>query len=163
MSQASLVVPTPRVLRSVSEPFQLNARLPDPPLVNERPTTTPLLSAIFVAVLFLALNQWWRPLNAHANWLAFALGFFYTFHVGFTLWSLRRDQPDLKADGWLFSLVIIYMANVLVFAVLFSFIQDHSGHGVWPTLRDCSVAGWERAAKMYGDIAQVCRQMLKPV
>lgn len=120
------------------------------------------LYAIFVAVLFLALNQCWRPLGDYAYWLAFALGFFYAFHVGFTLWSLRRDQPDLKADGWLFSLVIIYMVNVLVFAVLFSFIQDHSGHGVWPTLRDCSVAGWERASKTYSDIGQVCRQMLKP-
>jgi len=120
------------------------------------------LYAIFVAVLFLALNQWWRPMGAYAIWLAFALGFFYAFHLGFTLWSLRRDQPDLKADGWLFSLVIIYMVNVMVFAVLFSFIQDHSGHGVWPALRECAVAGWERASKTYSDIGQVCRQMLKP-
>jgi hypothetical protein len=119
------------------------------------------LYAIIVAVAYLALNQWWRPLDQYAIWLAFALGFFYCFHVGFTLWSLRRDQPDLKADGWLFSLVIVYLVNVMVFAVVFSFLQDNSGRDVWPTMRECSLAGWERASKIYSDIGQTIRQILK--
>jgi hypothetical protein len=46
------------------------------------------------------------------------VGFCWAFHLLWTLWMIPRDQPDLKENGRFLSLVIIYLANQLVLAVL---------------------------------------------
>jgi len=46
------------------------------------------------------------------------VGFFWAFHLLWTLWMIPRDQPDLKENGTFLSLVIIYLANQLVLAAL---------------------------------------------
>jgi hypothetical protein len=46
------------------------------------------------------------------------VGFFWTFHLLWTLWMIPRDQPDLKENGTFLSLVIIYLANQVVLSVL---------------------------------------------
>lgn len=45
-------------------------------------------------------------------------GVTWTFHMLWTLWMLPRDQPDLKENGTFLSLVIIYLANLLVLVAL---------------------------------------------
>jgi len=42
------------------------------------------------------------------------MGLTWTFHMVWTLWMLPRDQPDLKQNGVLLSLVLIFLANLLV-------------------------------------------------
>ena len=42
------------------------------------------------------------------------MGITWTFHMVWTLWMIPRDQPDLRENGTLLSLVIIYFANLLV-------------------------------------------------
>lgn len=44
------------------------------------------------------------------------IGFTWTFHLTWTCWMIPRDQPDLKENGTFFSLVVIYLANVLLLA-----------------------------------------------
>ena len=46
------------------------------------------------------------------------VGFFWAFHLLWTLWMIPRDQPDLKENGRFLSLVIIYLANQLILAAL---------------------------------------------
>ncbi|WP_193213428.1 hypothetical protein [Luteolibacter marinus] len=46
------------------------------------------------------------------------VGFFWAFHLLWTLWMIPRDQPDLKENGTFLSLVIIYLANQLLLAAL---------------------------------------------
>ena len=46
------------------------------------------------------------------------MGVTWTFHMIWTLWMIPRDQPDLKENGTFLSLVIIYLANQVVLAVL---------------------------------------------
>lgn len=118
------------------------------------------LYVIGAVAVFLALNAWWRPLNAYTQWLAFAVGFFYAFHIGFTLWSLRRDQPDLKPDGWLFSLVLIYIGNLAVFVLLMGFICDGQIQAAWPALRDASQMGWKHAVQIYRNLTAMTQQVV---
>lgn len=42
------------------------------------------------------------------------IGFFWAFHLLWTLWMIPRDQPDLRDNGNFLSLVIIYTANLLL-------------------------------------------------
>ena len=55
--------------------------------------------------------EWDRALYA-------LLGLTWTFHMVWTLWMIPRDQPDLKENGTYLSLVVIYLANLLVLAGL---------------------------------------------
>ena len=46
------------------------------------------------------------------------LGFFWAFHLLWTLWMIPRDQPDLRENGTFLSLIIIYLANLLILVSL---------------------------------------------
>ena len=41
----------------------------------------------------------------------------WAFHLSFTLWMIPKGQTDLTYHGVFFSLVIIYMMNVLLLTV----------------------------------------------
>jgi len=114
--------------------------------------------ALIVAAAYLSLDTWWRPLGAYTHIVAAMLGFFYTFHIGFTLWSLRRDQPDLKPDGWLFSLVIIYMANAVVFVLVLGFLFNGNPHGSWTALKDSCTLGWQHTQHIYHNVIAFVEQ-----
>ncbi|QJE96444.1 hypothetical protein [Luteolibacter luteus] len=57
------------------------------------------------------------------------VGFFWAFHLLWTLWMIPRDQPDLKENGTFLSLVIIYLANQLVLAALLCVAARPLGFG----------------------------------
>ncbi len=46
------------------------------------------------------------------------MGLTWTFHMAWTIWMLPRDQPDLRQNGTFLSLVVIYLANLLVLVAL---------------------------------------------
>jgi len=118
------------------------------------------LYVLLAAIVYLALDRFWQPLSAYVNYLGCVMGFFYAFHLGFTLWSLRRDQPDLKPDGWLFSLVLIYMGNVLVFSAMLGFLTDPQPLGAWPALRESSELGWRHARGIYVHLGHAAEQFI---
>jgi len=118
------------------------------------------LYVMLAAAGYFAANTWWRPLGQHMQWLALVLGFFYAFHVGFTLWSLRRDQPDLKPDGWLFSLVMIYVANLAVFALLMGFILSGEPGSAWNSMRDSAMLGFKHAQRIYQSLGSSAQQIV---
>ncbi len=74
------------------------------------------------------------------------MGVTWTFHMVWTLWMIPRDQPDLKENGTFLSLVIIYLANLLVLVGLLCV----AGHSPWESLRDFA-AEWLRFAATWGD------------
>lgn len=127
-------------------------------LIRLAPYCLPLY-ALLAAGIYLALDHWWRPLNAQLHWAMFVLGFFYAFHIGFSVWSMRRDQPDLKPDGWFFSLVAIYLANLAVFALMIGFVLTGKAQYAWPALRSASVLGWHHSVATYQHIADSLRDV----
>ncbi len=61
---------------------------------------------------FVVLGKWWEP------GFYGVIGLTWSFHMVWTVWMLPRDQPDLKEHGRFFSLVIIYLANLLLLVAL---------------------------------------------
>ena len=51
------------------------------------------------------------------QWLFLLLGASWAFHLSFTMWMIPKGQTDLSYHGNFFSLVIIYLMNVLILAV----------------------------------------------
>ena len=82
------------------------------------------------------------------------VGFFWAFHLLWTLWMIPRDQPDLKENGRFLSLVIIYLANLLLLAVLLCAVAQPFGFarfgGEWAA----------NAARFYEGVVRLLREFL---
>jgi hypothetical protein len=84
-------------------------------------------------------NEWDRVLYG-------VLGVTWTFHMIWTLWMIPRDQPDLKENGTFLSLVVIYLANLLVLVGLLCV----SAESPWQHTREFAME-WVRNAATWGD------------
>jgi hypothetical protein len=116
--------------------------------------------SLLVALLYAALDTWWRPLNM-PGLLAGLLGFTLAFHVGFTLWSLKRGQPDLKPDGWFFSVVVIFLVNVVVVAAVLGLALSARPGGAWEAVREVSLNGYAHSLRLYQDLYVSVRQAMR--
>ena len=56
--------------------------------------------------------------------LFFGIGATWGFHLLWTLWMIPRDQPDLKENDTIFSIVLIYLVNIIVVTALACFATD---------------------------------------
>lgn len=54
----------------------------------------------------------------YGRWLYAILGVTWAFHFTFTLWMIPKNQSDLSDHGTFFSLVVIFLMNVLLLSAL---------------------------------------------
>ncbi len=80
------------------------------------PTYTLLLSLAWVIA-----KKFWRIDDLIYGFL-FTLGFTLVFHFVMTVEFLKTKQPDLIKSGYLFSLALIYLANISVAAFIMNLI-----------------------------------------
>jgi len=114
-------------------------------LIALSPYFVPFWSVV-CAVLYAALRL---ALDLQPGWdLAFyaLMGVTWTFHMAWTLWMIPRDQPDLRQNGTLLSLVIIFLANVLVLVALFCMASEAPMQDAREFARE-----WLRHAATWGD------------
>lgn len=52
------------------------------------------------------------------EWLFLLLGVTWAFHLSFTIWMIPKGQTDLQHHGNFFSLVVIYLMNIALLALL---------------------------------------------
>ena len=72
-----------------------------------------------IAVIFLyGVVSLFYNLAPYTSVLFGLLGLTWAFHLSFTLWMIPKGQSDLSYHGTIFSLVIIYLMNVLVLSAL---------------------------------------------
>ena len=96
------------------------------------PYFVPIYALIWMA-LWLTINFYY-PLAAWQPAFYFGLGFFWCFHVTFTVSMLHVQQTDLSREGYLFSGVIIALFNLAVVLILLGFLAhsfERSGGILW--------------------------------
>lgn len=76
-------------------------------------------------------------------WLYGTIGFTWMFHLTFTLWMIRRDQPDVSQNGRIFSFTIIFIANVLLICAMLIVASPTA------TFRGFALSLWENARTLY--------------
>lgn len=92
------------------------------------PYFVPLWAALLVGVF--ALVGYFVEFPGPAMKALFGfLGFLWAFHLLWTLWMIPRDQPDLRENGTFLSLMIIYLANLLVLVLLMCLALPEIGFG----------------------------------
>ena len=76
----------------------------------------PIYSILTIAIygglsFFLNMQPYGRPLYA-------VIGVTWAFHFTFTCWMIPKNQTDLTDQGTFFSLVVIYLMNLLLLSVM---------------------------------------------
>lgn len=84
--------------------------------------------AVIFALLFGAARYFGDFSAVWDRLLYGGMGFAWTFHMLWTVWMIPRDQPDLKENGTFLSLVIIYLANLLILIALLCVAAETPWH-----------------------------------
>jgi hypothetical protein len=89
-------------------------------LISLSPYFVPFWSLLILGVY--GISGYCFTLPAYADQILYALlGASWTFHLLWTLWMIPRDQPDLKENDTFFSLVVIYLMNILLLTAMLCF------------------------------------------
>ena len=72
--------------------------------------------AVLVVLIFLVGHLIWNWKNFFV-WFHLLVGAAYAFHVTLTATILRTEQSDITSQGYVFSMVVIFLGNVLVLLV----------------------------------------------
>ena len=75
---------------------------------KESITSLPML--VWLSCFFIA--NWLVPFEDFEAWFYAGFGFWWVFHLYWTLWVIPREQPDLLENGVVFSFMIIMLTNI---------------------------------------------------
>lgn len=79
-----------------------------------------LLAPYFIplwAILWVILFAGLYALGGGQGWLIFlyaGLGFWWFFHLFWSVWMIPREQPDLETNGRFYSMSLIYLLNLII-------------------------------------------------
>jgi hypothetical protein len=79
----------------------------------------PLYSIAVIAVY--GVVSVFYNVQAYTSLLFALLGLTWAFHFSFTLWMIPKGQTDLTAHGTFFSLIVIYLLNLVLLCALLIF------------------------------------------
>lgn len=78
--------------------------------ISLSPYFVPLWMLLWMGLFFVA--NWIYPFDTYLAWFCAGFGFWWAFHIYWTLWVIPREQPDLLDNGVVLSFMIIMLANV---------------------------------------------------
>ena len=76
---------------------------------------------LIITLLWYIAKQF-RDIKDFISVFLFAVGLTLTFHFVMTVEFLKTKQPDLVKSGYLFSIVLIYLINLTIAALILNFI-----------------------------------------
>jgi len=76
----------------------------------------PLYSILAIAIYGIA--GLFYNIQPYGRFLYAVIGITWAFHATFTIWMIPKSQTDLKDHGTFFSLVVIYLMNLLLLIVM---------------------------------------------
>ena len=84
------------------------------------PYFVPLWMCCWLLILWAANTLF--PFPEWRAWFYAGLGFWWAFHLYWTIWVIPREQPDMLENGLLFSLLLIMVMNIaILLGVLYLF------------------------------------------
>ncbi len=69
---------------------------------------------MLVWMFFFWLGNCFFPFDSYVRWLYGGIGFWWAFHLYWTIWVINRKQPDILENGRTFSMLVIVLMNVWV-------------------------------------------------
>jgi len=111
----------------------------------------PIYTILLIGLYFLG-KLFWEPQQFTAAFV-FLIGFTWAFHIILTVSTLIKGQTEVKKNGYLFSLTIIYVMNVIVLGLVLTFISpDFHFTDLTAALRDNVSASYARFGGAVGPL-----------
>ena len=83
------------------------------------------LYSILVIIAYGIAGLFIHDMTPYHRWLYALIGATWAFHVTFTIWMIPKGQTDLTYHGTFFSLVVIYLMNLLVLTIFLVVASRH--------------------------------------
>ena len=87
----------------------------------------PIYSILAIAI-FGALSLFYN-VHPYGRLLYAVIGATWAFHLTFTIWMIPKNQTDLRDHGTFFSLVVIYLMNLILLCVMLMIVSPHISFG----------------------------------
>ena len=75
--------------------------------------------AIIIAVIYFVVASSYR---INGSVFIFLIGFALAFHMILTIEVMKIRQPDIVKSGYFFSIILVYVFNIVVISLMFSMI-----------------------------------------
>lgn len=85
-------------------------------VIELSPYFIPIYAIIITVVYFVVASSY----NINGSVFVFLIGFALAFHMVSTIEVMKIRQPDIMKSGYFFSIVMVYMLNIVVISVMFS-------------------------------------------
>ncbi|MFA5146713.1 MAG: hypothetical protein WC515_05010 [Candidatus Omnitrophota bacterium] len=92
-------------------------------IIELSPYFVPVYAILFTVVYFLIVSSY----NINGSTFVFLIGFALAFHIVLTIEVMKIRQPDIIKSGYFFSIVLVYILNVIVISVIFSMVFPSFG------------------------------------
>lgn len=86
------------------------------------PYLVPIYTALVLLVYFVL--SWFFDVSRYTGHFIFLVGATLAFHIVLTLEVLRKGQSDVVKSGFIFSLVVIYIANIIAAVFILSLVFE---------------------------------------
>ncbi len=77
---------------------------------------------VFFSVVFFTARIFLKELSQYNYVFMYLSGFSIAFHLLMTVYILKTRQPDIAQNGYLFSLTLIYIVNIILLALIMKLI-----------------------------------------
>lgn len=88
--------------------------------ISLSPYLVPFYTLIIAGIYFTA--SLFYDISSLSSYFIFLVGFTMSFHIVSTVEVLRLEQPDILRTGYLFSMTLIYVTNVVLIATVVSLL-----------------------------------------
>lgn len=124
-------------------------------LISLSPYFFPFYTAL--TILVWAVLQWIFREQGELNpvWLYGAIGFTWMFHLTFTVWMIRREQPDVDQNGKVFSFALIILMNVLLISALLIIASPTA------TFAGFGISFWENARSLHHRFVESAIELIR--
>jgi hypothetical protein len=87
-------------------------------VVDLSPYFVPIYAILITLVYFILISSY----NINGSIFVFLIGFALAFHIISTIEIMKVKQPDFVKTGYFFSIVLVYLLNILVISLMFSLV-----------------------------------------
>ena len=87
-------------------------------VIELSPYFVPIYAILITLVYFVLLASY----NINGSIFVFLIGFALAFHIISTIEIMKVKQPDFVKSGYFFSIVLVYLLNIMVIALMFGLV-----------------------------------------
>lgn len=113
-------------------------------VIELSPYFVPIYAIIITLVYFVLISSY----NINGAIFVFLIGFALSFHMISTIEILKIRQPDIMKSGYFFSILLVYILNVVVISVIFSLVFPSF------SLKNFFMGSWIRARGIYSVVVR---------